>query len=297
MKLTTSILVLMMAGGAWAQNPVIIQNTRDQMNTVQQKKTADSNAALGATQPQQSKPAPSVPASAGTTAKPAPSKPAGSKPAAAQAAAGKPAAAQTAASKPAAPNAAASKPAGPTVIPGQKIIAAPAPATAASKGAPAAKTATTAKPADNKVAAKPVAVIVPKTPEKGKKGQAKSAVQAQNAAPAKPEEKKYAMTGKRDPFLSPVVSHMGGSGCSTGKKCLEIGQVNLKGVVKADTGMIAVVTNSMNKAYFLRENDPVFNGYVEKITGDSITFKETFQDKLGKSFTRDVVKKILTPAV
>jgi hypothetical protein len=61
--------------------------------------------------------------------------------------------------------------------------------------------------------------------------------------------------------------------------------------------MIAVVTNSVNKAYFLRENDPVFNGYVEKITGDSITFKETFQDKLGKSFTRDVVKKILTPAV
>ena len=47
----------------------------------------------------------------------------------------------------------------------------------------------------------------------------------------------------------------------------------------------------------MRENDPVFNGYVEKITGDSIVFKETFQDKLGKSLTRDVVKKILTPAV
>jgi len=110
-------------------------------------------------------------------------------------------------------------------------------------------------------------------------------------------EKKYALTGKRDPFLSPVVSQSGGSGCSTGKKCLDIGQINLRGVVRADAGMIAVVTNSLNKAYFLRENDPVFNGYVVKITGDSIIFKETVQDKLGKSFTRDVTKKIITPAV
>jgi len=80
-------------------------------------------------------------------------------------------------------------------------------------------------------------------------------------------------------------------------KCLEIGAINLRGVVKSDTGFIAVVTNNLNKAYFLRENDPVFNGYVVKITGDSVTFQETIQDKLGKSFTREVVKKIFTPAV
>ena len=105
------------------------------------------------------------------------------------------------------------------------------------------------------------------------------------------------MTGKRDPFLSPVVNHMGGSGCSTGKKCLAIEQINLRGVVRSDAGMIAVVSNELNKAYFLRENDPVFNGYVVKITGDSIVFKQTFQDRLGKSSTRDVTKKIFTPAV
>ena len=111
------------------------------------------------------------------------------------------------------------------------------------------------------------------------------------------EEKKYAMNGKRDPFVSPVVSQVGGSGCSTGKKCLEIGQIALKGVVHQDSGFIAVVTNTLNKAYFLRENYPVFNGYVVKITGDSIVFKETYQDRLGKSFTREVTKKITTPAV
>jgi hypothetical protein len=104
--------------------------------------------------------------------------------------------------------------------------------------------------------------------------------------------------GRRDPFLSPVVNHsMGGSGCSTGKRCLAVDQIALTGIVKSDGGMIAVVINAMNKAYFLRENDPVFNGYVVKITGDSIVFKETMQDKLGKSFTREVIKKITTPAV
>jgi hypothetical protein len=113
----------------------------------------------------------------------------------------------------------------------------------------------------------------------------------------KAEEKKWAMTGKRDPFFSPVVAQVGGSGCSTGKKCLEIGQINVRGVVKSDSGFIAVVTNTLNKAYFLRENDPVYNGYVQKITGDSVVFHETVQDKLGKPFSREVVKKISTPAV
>ena len=121
---------------------------------------------------------------------------------------------------------------------------------------------------------------------------------AEAAKPApKPEEKKWAMSGKRDPFFSPVVQQASGSGCSTGKKCLEIGQINVRGVVKSDSGFIAVVTNSMNKAYFLHENDPVFNGYVVRITGDSVVFQETVQDKLGKPFTREVTKRIVTPAV
>ena len=113
----------------------------------------------------------------------------------------------------------------------------------------------------------------------------------------KPEEKKWAMNGKRDPFFSPVVQQATGSGCSTGKKCLEIGQINLRGVVHSESGFIAVVTNTLNKAYFLHENDPVFNGYVMRITGDSVVFEETVQDKLGKPFTREVVKRIITPAV
>ncbi len=118
------------------------------------------------------------------------------------------------------------------------------------------------------------------------------------AASTQPARKVLNFAGARDPFVSPVVNQAAtGSGCSVGKRCLAIDQIALKGVVSSDNGMIAVVVNSLDKAYFLRENDPVFNGYVLKITGDSIVFKETVQDRLGKHFTREITKKIFTPAV
>jgi len=183
------------------------------------------------------------------------------------------------------------------------VKAAPAaaqPKTTVAKAAPAAapKVATT-KPADTKSQAKAAAPAKASTVAASAPAPAPAKV-ADAAKPAKAEEKKeekkWAMNGKRDPFFSPVVQQSG-SGCSTGKKCLEIGNINLRGVVKSDSGFIAVVTNNLNKAYFLRENDPVFNGYVVKITGDSVVFQETIQDKLGKPFTREVVKRIFTPAV
>jgi Tfp pilus assembly protein PilP len=173
-----------------------------------------------------------------------------------------------------------------------KVVKATAGTTAvAAKAAPVATT---------KVAASiPAAKATSPAPSKiaaDEKPAGASAIGEAAKAP-KPEEKKWAMTGKRDPFFSPVVQQPTGSGCSTGKKCLEIGQINLRGVVKSESGFIAVVTNTLNKAYFLHENDPVFNGYVVRITGDSVVFQETVQDKLGKPFTREVVKKIITPAV
>ena len=203
------------------------------------------------------------------------------------------------------------------VQPSPKVAEAKAPATKAPSTTPV-KAAQAKAPApvaiakaDAKTPAKAPAVKAMAVPVKadGKHQSAKTVVAAK-ASPAvaapvkvaeapkhpKPEEKKWAMTGNRDPFFSPVVQQHG-SGCATGKKCLEIGAINVRGVVKSDTGFIAVVTNNLNKAYFLRENDPVFNGYVVKITGDSVVFQETIQDKLGKSFTREVVKRILAPAV
>jgi Tfp pilus assembly protein PilP len=162
----------------------------------------------------------------------------------------------------------------------------------AKKASGASTTRISAKPAAPK--AKPAAAR--------QKSQPKQQIAVENqkkpAGSKTDAPKQVNLSSRRDPFVSPVVNRsMIGSGCSTGKRCLSIDQINLKGVVKADSGMIAVVVNSLNKAYFLRENDPVFNGFVVKITGDSIIFKETLQDRLGKSMTREVTKKITTSAV
>jgi Tfp pilus assembly protein PilP len=182
-------------------------------------------------------------------------------------------------------NATATKPVASPLAPKVAVAAASVPAVKAVSAASAITPKATSKPAvaSTKIAAQSAPASEIKKVE----------------APKVPvvEPKKWAMTGKRDPFFSPVVQQNSGSGCSTGKKCLEIGQINVRGVVKAESGFIAVVTNSLNKAYFLHENDPVFNGFVVKITGDSVVFQETMQDKLGKPFTREVTKRITTPAV
>lgn len=260
MKLTTGILVLGMAAGtAWGQNPDVIENTRNTMKAVEQKKAMDSNAALAASQGQPAKPAAPV---SGQKLAATPAKPASAHPKT-----GAPVASKTPAAT--ANNAKPSTPA----------LATKTPKPASKSVAPKAKAVKAAKPASSK---QKVAVQDKKSPE----------------VATKREPKVINLTGRRDPFVSPVVNRsMVGSGCSMGKRCLAIDQINLKGVVKAEAGMIAVVVNAMDKAYFLRENDPVFNGYVVKITGDSIVFKETLQDRLGKSFTREVTKRITTPAV
>jgi Tfp pilus assembly protein PilP len=133
---------------------------------------------------------------------------------------------------------------------------------------------------------------------------------ARNEAPevvAKPASAKEQETstrvstaaGRRDPFVSPIVRATSGPGpvCETGKRCLIVDQIVLKGIVKSPNGFIAVVENAMKRAYFLRENDPVFNGSVAKITGDSVVFRESTTDKLGKQSTREVVKKVNAPVV
>lgn len=306
MKLAIGILILGMGlGTAVAQDPSIIDNTKAKLNAVQQQKTADSNAALGASPGQSVKPQ-----AATSATKPAPGKSTG---AAAKADSGKPAATLAKSVQPG-PQV-AQKPIGPAPVKPQAStatkpqISTPSGKTVSVSSKQQSATVATAVVA-KAAAAKPVAAKA-KT-NKSKKTttvvvnkpavpQATVAVEDKKSPvdPKKEPHKTISMVGgRRDPFLSPVVNHsLGGSGCSTGKRCLAVDQIALTGIVKSEAGMIAVVINTMNKAYFLRENDPVFNGYVVKITGDSIVFKETMQDKLGKPFTREVTKRISTPAV
>jgi len=301
MKLTTGVVALaILTGSAWGQNPGIIQKTKDALFGANKQQTAASNAALqGTAQQGTAQPKPSGAVAGKPAATPAPQAVPAVKPVAAKVVPAAPTPPQAAAKtaqptvKPATvkPVQAAAKPAPPAakpvVVPAKTQPAPKAPVVVKQAAAPKASApAPKVSPMAPKVAAKPA----PAAPAKAAKDEGEPKTEKQ-------EDKKYSMTGKRDPFVSPVVNRTMGSGCSTGKKCLDIEQIALHGVVKSDNGMIAVVTNGLNKAYFLRENDPVFNGYVVKITGDSIVFKQNFQDRLGKPFTKDVVKRITTPAV
>jgi Tfp pilus assembly protein PilP len=242
LRIGTLLLSAVMAVAASAQNPDVIDNTRNTLRNVQTKETNDQNAAL---------------ATAGQSQAPS-----------------------------ANPQGMVAQPVSSQPLPTGQPAAAPARRPVVAAAGP--KSAHPKRKANPFVAIKPSAPPKPAVAVEDKKNPEES---------KKREPREYSAAGRRDPFVSPVVSHItGGSGCSAGKRCLEIGQIVLTGIVKSENGMIAVVVNALNKAYFLRENDPVFNGYVVRITGDSVIFSETGQDQLGKPFTREITKKITTPA-
>jgi len=168
----------------------------------------------------------------------------------------------------------------------------PATPPAAAKATPqAAKPAANmpAKPAAQaaaKPAAKPTVRVAAKKPVKP------AAPAAGAAPPAEPEAK----VSRRDPFESLVGRQKAAADAAKnlppGKAGLQVSTLRLDGVVKAPNGMIAVVTNPQSRTYFLREGDQLFDGRVEKIAMDGVSFHETGKDAFGKPVERQVNKRI-----
>ena len=197
---------------------------------------------------------------------------------------GTPTAAKPAAQTPAKP--ASQTPAKPAAQPPAKAAT---PAAGASKPAPQA-----AKPATSptKATAKPVG-----KPGK-KKGAAKAArppaEKAAGAAP-KPAAESEMKAARRDPFESLLAHTQGGKGnpnLPPGKAGLQVSTLRLDGIVRAPNGMIAVVSNPQARTYFLREGDHLYDGSVDKITMDGVSFHEEGKDAFGKPVERQVNKRI-----
>jgi Tfp pilus assembly protein PilP len=190
-----------------------------------------------------------------------------------------------------------SKPSSPTAgKPAATVTAKPAPQAAKpASAAPAAKPPA-AKPQGAKPAAKPSA-----------KPAAKAAVK--KATPKKPVEQPASTetaaagegeTGRagarRDPFESLVSRNQAAANAQKllppGKAGLQVSTLRLDGIVKAPNGMIAVVTNPQARTYFLREGDQLYDGRVEKIAMDGVSFHEMGKDAFGKPVERQVSKRI-----
>ena len=171
--------------------------------------------------------------------------------------------------------------------PAQQPAAKPA-APAATKPAPqAAKPA--AKPAGKPAAAKPAAKSVAKAPRPAARKVEKP---AGTGAPAAAESE--VRMARRDPFES-LIGRQQGKGAPNlppGKAGLQVSTLRLDGIVKAPNGMIAVVSNPQARTYFLREGDHLYDGTVEKISMDGVSFHEEAKDAFGKPMERQVNKRI-----
>jgi hypothetical protein len=129
------------------------------------------------------------------------------------------------------------------------------------------------------------------------KASAPAASSDADTSAATPAGKKDVITAKRDPF-QPLVSDtkpLHGP-LPPGKAGLIIATVHLDGTVRSPTGMLAVVSNEERRVYFIREGDKLYDGDVEKIGLDGVTFKENSKDAFGKPVERMVTKRIYQSA-
>jgi Tfp pilus assembly protein PilP len=169
--------------------------------------------------------------------------------------------------------------------------AAQTPTTAAAKPAPQTAKPATATPA--KATAKP----------RGKPGKKKGAKAAKppvekaaaTAGAPKPAAESEVKAARRDPFESLLAHTQGGKAnpnLPPGKAGLQVSTLRLDGIVRAPNGMIAVVSNPQARTYFLREGDHLYDGSVDKITMDGVSFHEEGKDAFGKPVERQVNKRI-----
>jgi hypothetical protein len=126
---------------------------------------------------------------------------------------------------------------------------------------------------------------------------AASPASAPGANPGAASVKSEAIAAKRDPF-QPLVSNTKPTHgpLPPGKAGLIIGTVRVDGTVKSPSGMLAVVSNEEQRVYFIREGDKLYDGDVEKIGLDGVTFKENSKDAFGKPVERMVTKRIYQSA-
>jgi Tfp pilus assembly protein PilP len=81
-----------------------------------------------------------------------------------------------------------------------------------------------------------------------------------------------------------------------GKAGLLVGTVRVDGTVRSQGSMIAVVTNPEQRVYFIRQGDHLYDGDVEKIDMDGVTFRVNTKDAFGRPIERVITKRIYAKA-
>jgi type IV pilus assembly protein PilP len=155
--------------------------------------------------------------------------------------------------------------------PSPSTAARPAPATSA----PPAAVAPSGAPA-------PEAAAVPTAP-----GQTPEAAQGGYT---------YDPTGRRDPFVSLLnggaATRPNGASRPPGLGGLLVGEVSVKGVLKARGGFVAILQSPDTKTYLAHAGDKVMDGSVKSIMQDAVVFSQEVNDPLSLVKQREVRKTI-----
>ncbi|MFI5174507.1 MAG: tetratricopeptide repeat protein [Terriglobia bacterium] len=174
-----------------------------------------------------------------------------------------------------------------------------------SKEAPKPKESVIQKPAGKPAGVTAASTSTPKPVKPSqatRKGKAAEVKEAKKGATEKakpkaeePEEKSVVFLNRRDPFRPLVVraSDEPPTNLPPGKKGLQVGRLQLKGIVKTGDGYYAVVQSSSNPAaIFLREKDVLHDGEVQKIYDDRIIFRHFATDPLGKQYEEEITRRL-----
>jgi hypothetical protein len=123
-------------------------------------------------------------------------------------------------------------------------------------------------------------------------------------APIKVSGILYRSENRRDPFLNPLNlkkaqkeedEELARGLPPPGIAGTYIAQAALQGISSRENGRMAIVRGSDTRAYFLKEGDKLFDGYLKTIGIDSITLVRETKMKSGKILTQDVIKRLRTP--
>lgn len=139
------------------------------------------------------------------------------------------------------------------------------------------------RPAPRRIAAKPAIRRTPAT-----------AAAQLPAAAIRPTALPELLHG-RDPFAALIrQSDPGASRLNLppGIAGLQVATVQLQGMVKTDHGMVAVVANPQDRVYFLHDGDHIYDGMVERIGLNTITFRQQTTDAFGRVIDRNVTKRL-----
>jgi hypothetical protein len=124
-------------------------------------------------------------------------------------------------------------------------------------------------------------------------------------APISAPQVAYNPGNRRDPFLCPLPyrkkadklddEELDRGAAPPGIAGTYIAKATLLGISMGEDGRLAVVRGADSRAYFLREGDRLFDGYVRAIDKDFITLVRETKMKSGKILTQDVTKRLRTP--